>query len=127
MLYPSYDGIVRIYDNRQPQTPLESISVDGGVWRVKWHPSPYRKKVLLTACMHEGFKVLRTGTCDGERDSNGVASDDDDVGKITKRFDEHTSLAYGVDWIFDPHCKDGEESLVASCSFYDHSLYLWKG
>ena len=117
----SYDGIVRIFDNRNPQVPLEEISVTGGVWRVKWHPSPARKRDLLAACMHNGFKVLRTGL--GIVGNKGAASGE----KIIKRFEEHTSLAYGVDWAFESQCKEAEESLVASCSFYDHSLFLWRG
>jgi len=121
----SYDGNVRIFDTRKPQTPQETITVSGGVWRLKWHPSPHRKRDLLAACMHDGFKVIRTD-CKGALNSE-TGTSAAEGGSIVKRFDEHTSLAYGVDWRYDPECKEGGETLVASCSFYDHSLYIWQG
>ena len=40
------------------------------------------------------------------------------------RFDEHGSLAYGVDWSRLPASQGG--SLVASCSFYDHAMHMWR-
>lgn len=40
---------------------------------------------------------------------------------IIAQYTEHKSLAYGSDW------SHGEElGLIASCSFYDHLLHLWK-
>ena len=63
---------------------------------------------MLVACMHDGFKVVRDF-------------------EVVKRFDKHTSLAYGVDWKADSSAATGSETLVASCSFYDQSLYLWHG
>jgi len=81
---------------------------------VKWHPSLSRKNDLLVACMHDGFKVVRF-----DADDTVLAG-----GETLKRFDTHASLAYGADWSF---AEDGEESLIASCSFYDHSLQLWTG
>ncbi|KAJ7293583.1 WD40-repeat-containing domain protein [Mycena rebaudengoi] len=98
----SYDNTVRLFDKRKPLVPICSVDVGGGAWRVKWHPSPSRKNDLLVACMHDGFKC---------------------GGTVVKRFDEHGSLAYGADWSFDG--QDGP-TLIASCSFYDHSLHLWK-
>ncbi|KAJ7487605.1 WD40-repeat-containing domain protein [Mycena galericulata] len=105
----SYDNTVRLFDKRKPLVPVTQVDVGGGAWRVKWHPSPSRKNELLVASMHDGFKVVRF-----------AFGDDGSV----KRFDSHTSLAYGADWSFS---ETEGETLIASCSFYDHSLHLWTG
>ena len=113
----SYDSTVRLFDTRKPLSPLLQTDVGGGAWRVKWHPSSDRKHDLLVACMHDGFKVLRFD----------LHSFEDNGSRILKRYDAHESLAYGVDW---SHMKgtsaDGKESIIASCSFYDHVLRLWR-
>ncbi len=96
---------------RKPRTPLSETPVSGGVWRVKWHPSSSRQSDLLTACMHDGFKVIHF-------------LDDWTSAEITSQFHEHTSLAYGVDWYHGSQEDDGK-TLVASCSFYDHVLHTW--
>ncbi|KAI0689612.1 WD-40 repeat-containing protein [Cytidiella melzeri] len=117
----SYDDKVRLFDARRPLVPLTEVNVGGGAWRVKWHPSPERKEDLLVACMHDGCKVLQFGDTTGAKPSafNNV---------VTRRFDEHNSMAYGADWSY-AHSKAGKtsrDSLIASCSFYDHALYLWQ-
>ncbi|KAK7064228.1 WD-repeats-region domain-containing protein [Favolaschia claudopus] len=110
----SYDNIVRIFDKRKPLLPVTQLDVGGGAWRVKWHPSPSRKNDLLVACMHDGFKVARFGSSDDAELTGG---------EVVKRYDNHASLAYGADWSF---CGSGEgETLIASCSFYDHAMHLW--
>ncbi|EPQ60817.1 WD40 repeat-like protein [Gloeophyllum trabeum ATCC 11539] len=116
----SYDSTIRLFDSRKPLQPLQRVDVGGGVWRVKWHPSAERKHDLLAACMHDGFKVLHFE--EGSESGFGSAS-------ISKRYDEHGSLAYGVDWCYsqDGRSKEGQSTLIASCSFYDHSLHLWRG
>jgi len=113
----SYDNTVRIFDTRKPVLPLTQVDVGGGAWRVKWHPSASRKSDLLVAAMHDGFKVVRFAP----------SADDSTLvdGQIVKRFDEHESLAYGADWSFPLSIE--AETLVASCSFYDCTLHLWKG
>ncbi|KAL0581604.1 hypothetical protein V5O48_000420 [Marasmius crinis-equi] len=110
----SYDSRVRLIDTRKPQTPVAEANVGGGVWRVKWHPNEARKNDLLVACMHDGFKVVRFDLSDPSASS----------AEILKRYDSHESLAYGVDWSFKQ--ENSGDSVVASCSFYDHSLHLWK-
>jgi diphthamide biosynthesis protein 7 len=110
----SYDNDVCIFDTRKPLVPLVQGDVGGGAWRVKWHPSPSRKEDLLVASMHDGFKVAK------------AYHGEDVTWEVVKRFDEHKSLAYGADWSFAPPSVDGE-TLVASCSFYDHTLHLWSG
>ena len=84
---------------------------------MKWHPSENRQDDLLVACMHDGFKIIQFEP--GLPDAVGGGC------KVLHRFDEHESLAYGVDWSFVP---EGENtSMIASCSFYDHALHLWRG
>jgi len=109
----SYDNTVRLFDTRKLQTPLIQADVGGGAWRVKWHPSPERKDDLLVACMHDNFKILHFDLSSPSYE-------------IAKRFDRHSSLAYGVDWSFSRK-RTEEGTLVASCSFYDHLLHTWRG
>lgn len=114
----SYDDTVRLFDTRKPLVPLTKANVGGGAWRVKWHPSADRKGDLLVACMHDGFKVVRFGV-DLEF-GTGV-----ELGwEAVKRFDSHASLAYGVDWSFAKN--ESDRTVVGSCSFYDHTVYLWE-
>lgn len=105
----SYDGLVRIFDKRNALTPLGSHDAGGGVWRVRWHPTDAEK--LLTACMHDGFKVLKY--------KPGFEETETSV-----RFDAHgdNALAYGSDWAF-PITGGGD--YVATCSFYDHQMRTW--
>lgn len=106
----SYDSNVRLFDTRKPLVPLTQVDVGGGAWRVKWHPSDGRQNDLLVACMHDGFKVVRFA--------------EDQSSQIVQRFDKHESLAYGADW---SHSSVGSsETTVASCSFYDHAMYVWR-
>jgi diphthine methyl ester acylhydrolase len=121
----SYDSHVRLFDARNPARPIrdQTIDVEGGVWRVKWHPTDPCK--LLVGAMHGGFKVL---------DIPMLGSDSGDGGATTivKRFDEHESIAYGCDWdrgsaTMDTEGKEqGKERLVFSCSFYDAQMHVWR-
>jgi len=103
-----------------PQTPLIQANAGGGAWRVKWHPLESRKSDLLVACMHDGFKILRFDI--GTLTANDYTIPD---WQVMKRFDAHQSLAYGADWSF-AECGD-DQTLIGSCSFYDHALQLWSG
>lgn len=80
---------------------------------MKWHPSLNRKHDLLVACMHDGCKVIHFNHEDFSGDSS-----------LSRRFDDHDSMAYGVDWSYGPTLEIGE-SIIGSCSFYDHKLQLW--
>lgn len=114
-LLDSYDNSVRLFDVRKMRQPLTRVDVGGGAWRVKWHPAPTRKADLLVACMHDGFKTVHfENMAWGEGGSSATI----------QRFDEHQSLAYGTDW---STLGSTSPSLIASCSFYDHTLHLWKG
>ena len=68
----------------------------------------------MVAAMHDGFKVI-----DFEGLTSGVAGSS----LTAAQFDEHESLAYGVDW--SGRTNEQGEDVVASCSFYDHSLKVW--
>lgn len=121
----SYDDTIRVFDTRKMLAPLMQADVGGGAWRVKWHPSATRSADLLVACMHDGFKVVRFNLDgllpDHEKSAGGARGWE---WEIATRFDAHTSLAYGVDW---SHAEEaGAETMVASCSFYDHTMRVWK-
>ncbi|KAG9078487.1 hypothetical protein FS749_009485 [Ceratobasidium sp. UAMH 11750] len=115
----SYDNTVRIFDSRKMSAPVADVDVGGGAWRVKWHPSVSRKDDLLVACMHDGFKVVRCPI----KDNTAAGMIDPPV--TTSFYNAHTSLAYGVDWKHGTSPDGSPESMVASCSFYDHVLHLW--
>ncbi|TFK89957.1 WD-40 repeat-containing protein [Polyporus arcularius HHB13444] len=119
----SYDNTVRLFDTRKLLVPLTEVDVGGGAWRVKWHPSPTRKSDLLVACMHDGFKVVRFDFGSGDI-GEGLATASKPW-EVVERFDQHTSLAYGVDWSYTDN-QGSDRTLVASCSFYDHTLHLWR-
>ncbi|TFY71817.1 hypothetical protein EVG20_g1211 [Dentipellis fragilis] len=121
----SYDSTVRLYDRRKPLTPLTEADVSGGAWRVKWHPAPNRNHDLLVACMHDSFKIIKFRDIWEPGQPKTAAGQN---WEIAQTFDKHESLGYGVDWSFSP--SNGSEpgnTLIASASFYDHALHLWKG
>ncbi|KAF8965001.1 Diphthine methyltransferase [Entomortierella lignicola] len=107
----SYDENVLIWDTRSMRQPLSTTATGGGVWRLKWHPT--RKDILLAGCMHNGFHVLGYDPAWSS-------------GTILSSFMEHKSLAYGVDWSYAPTDSPKNLPLVASCSFYDHLIHLWR-
>jgi diphthamide biosynthesis protein 7 len=119
----SYDSHVRLFDVRKAAAPIVQTNTGGGVWRVKWHPDISRQNDLLVACMHDGFKVLRYTA----QSLGSIRNDEQEAMlSIVNRFDEHKSLAYGVDWSFAEQRTD-EGTTIASCSFYDHLLCVWTG
>jgi diphthamide biosynthesis protein 7 len=66
--------------------------------------------------MHGGFKIMRFYASDANSGD----------WEIVKEHNEHKSLAYGVDWSYK-FSQDRGETLIASASFYDHALHLWRG
>lgn len=132
----SYDEYVRIWDTRRMKYPVHEVHVGGGIWRIKWHP--FSTKYILVAAMHHGFHILQLDYTLGV---NVIAS-----------YNEHKSLAYGVDWHWfqyessfnipkEDHTTSSSSmeetdnvgntvcwntrNIIASCSFYDRSLHLW--
>ncbi|XP_058796537.1 diphthine methyltransferase isoform X2 [Phymastichus coffea] len=99
----SYDETLRTWDTRHFRRPLEELNLNGGIWRLKW--DPYEARYLLAACMYNGFFIV-----------------DSQIPNIVAEYKEHKSIAYGCDWSFGKEQR--ENSLVATCSFYDHLLKL---
>lgn len=113
LLTGSYDESIRLWDIRSISKPVneKSLCLGGGVWRIKYHP--YLSNLVLAACMHNGFAVVRIEEMDAI---------------ILETYSKHESLAYGADWQRGGVCledKSNRGSLVATCSFYDRLLRLW--
>eukprot|EP00794_Sanderia_malayensis_P003306 gene3306-3791_t len=109
----SYDECINVWDTRYKTKPLCSIQAGGGVWRLKWHP--HNADILLAACMHDGFKIFDTSTKNPQH--------------LLSAYKEHDSLAYGADWCIPSWISDTERlenSLIATCSFYDHNFNVWR-
>ncbi|KAI5660079.1 hypothetical protein M9H77_28872 [Catharanthus roseus] len=84
LLTGSYDEYLRIWDMRSISQPVSQscLCLGGGVWRIKYHPTI--PDLVLTACMHNGFAIVKT--------KNGEAE------SIEAYNNKHGSLAYGADW-----------------------------
>ncbi|KAI5329788.1 PREDICTED: diphthine methyltransferase [Prunus dulcis] len=112
VLTGSYDEYLRVWDVRSISRPVNetSICLGGGVWRIKYHP--FVSGLVLTACMHNGFSVVKI---------NG------DKAEVIETYSKHESLAYGADWHREKSFREGKRNstLVATCSFYDRLLRLW--
>lgn len=112
LLTGSYDECLRIWDVRSTSRPVveSSIGLGGGVWRIKHHPSV--PGLVLTACMHNGFAIVKFRG---------------DEAEIVETYKKHESLAYGADWQRGNQVAGGGGTgrAVATCSFYDRLLRVW--
>lgn len=112
VLTGSYDEYLRVWDVRSISKPVHesSIQLGGGVWRIKHHPSI--PGLVLTACMHNGFAVVKYNKGEVE---------------LIETYGKHGSLAYGADWQRQELNAEGEKhkAVVATCSFYDKLLRVW--
>jgi diphthamide biosynthesis protein 7 len=129
----SYDEIVRVWDERAlGRGPVAQCSVGGGVWRLKWHPARERGDWLLAACMRGQARLLRL-TCDaaagvGEEPAEAAAEAVACTIDTAVLYEGHESeeLTYGADWLRCGRNLSSPQPAVATCSFYDHALHVWR-
>ncbi|XP_069435768.1 diphthine methyltransferase isoform X4 [Ovis canadensis] len=87
----SYDEHVLLWDMRSLRRPLADVPVQGGVWRLKWHP--FQRDLLLAACMHGGFTIINYQT---------AAEEEQDA--VSLSYPLPNSLVYGIDWSWLHFC-----------------------
>ncbi|CAF1041529.1 unnamed protein product [Didymodactylos carnosus] len=119
----SFDEYLRQWDKRMLDKSLKETKLNAGVWKIKYHPQNAQN--ILCACMANGFHIV---------DNTNLT--------VKCSYTEHTSLAYGCDWKhrdplnelasmnMDDHditnnLQDNDNT-VATCSFYDKSVHVWK-
>ncbi|XP_052504267.1 diphthine methyltransferase [Budorcas taxicolor] len=88
----SYDEHVLLWDMRSLRRPLADVPVQGGVWRLKWHP--FQRDLLLAACMHGGFTIINYQT---------AAEEEQDA--VSLSYPLPNSLVYGIDWSWLHFCR----------------------
>ena len=112
-----YDARVRLWDTRNMRSPVSlcgaSVRTRGGVWKVKWHPSPSRQWLLLASCMRGGAYIADAGGNVCGRTTFEVACDQ----QLRFPFCSE-ALAYGVDW-----CQDRPRRCLL-CSYYNRSVTM---
>lgn len=99
--------------------PVSNTPTGGGVWRLKWCPDLSRGGLLLAACMHAGVRIL-----DVDRGSHDFVATGGE--RTRAKYTQHQSMAYGVDWCRLQKKISGQQAVIASCSFYDNLLCLWR-
>jgi len=106
----SYDEMIRIFDIRSLRKgPVSSISCGGGVWQIRTAATQNAvENRMIAACMRGGVSVV------------SVSSDRGLVLESSSPFDKE--LMYGVTCV---NSTGDDSDLYASCSFYEHTLYLF--
>ena len=108
LLCSSYDEQIYVLDKRNMKDYVKkSAKLGGGVWKMKINEE---KSLILCACMHTGVHLV---------DLDGL--------KSQLYYDKHglNNLAYGCDWMGLYPNKQSHD-FIATCSFYNHSLRIWK-
>jgi diphthamide biosynthesis protein 7 len=102
ILCSSYDERIYVLDKRNMKKSVnQSKKLNGGVWKMKLHSN---RDLLLCACMHTGAHLVDTTHLNSQLyyDKHGI-----------------DNLVYGCDW-------KPNEDIIATCSFYNHNLRIWK-
>jgi diphthine methyl ester acylhydrolase len=110
LLCGSYDERIYVIDKRNSKSFVKkSAKLNGGVWKIK--PNS-QDSLLLCACMHYGVLLL---------DWDSLQT------KLYYGMHDLNTLAYGCDWRYKnaSYLKE-TNNLIASCSFYNKSLRIWK-
>ena len=109
ILCGSYDERIYVLDKRNMKRSVaQSKKLDGGVWKMKLHPT---RDLLLCACMHTGAHLVDTLNL-----------------KSLLYYDKHglNNLVYGCDWKPKIDSSKSNTDVIATCSFYNHNLKIWK-
>lgn len=122
----SYDEDIHLWDVRSMRAPVATLGTSGGVWRLKWHPDAARSNLLLAACMRGGFQIWDVDTGFGATEGAVAAGDEAPAPRRLTRTHPGEALAYGADWCYTPASLGLPRPLVATCSFYDRQMQLWR-
>ncbi|XP_045429862.1 diphthine methyltransferase isoform X1 [Pipistrellus kuhlii] len=96
----SYDEHVLLWDTRSMKQPFADVPLQGGVWRLRWHP--VHSHLLLAACMHGGFSII---------DCRQATEKKQNMCTICVSHTLPRSLLYGADWSWLTLCRLPEEQL----------------
>ncbi len=105
-----YDGFIRVWDMRKLAPVLTSqVKVGEQCWDfvVRHQESATH---VAAACIYDAAFFGKCSSAKWEP-------------LATTKFTEHKTIVYGVDFVGK---SGGAETVVATCSFYDKKLCIWK-